>query len=252
MNERNAPYLMLPQKILILFLSIFLSPFLQGAEPLVFATSGEQNDPFDKISQHVLLEAYRRIGQNISFKTLPPARALRLSNAGVIDGELHRIEGIDNTYPNLIKIHIPINQIEVLAFTIKNNITIKNAEDLKPYLIGIRQGVKFAENLTQGLKVHEVDRTEQLFRMLGLWRIDVALSTRTAGLKVIKRLDLKKVIIPSKPLVTLNLYHYLNKKHASIIPRITLSLQEMEREGFIQQEYQRTLAEILQQANPDD
>lgn len=233
-------------RLLLFFISLLLPICLQGAEKLTLSGGGEDNDPFDRISKEVLTEAYRRIGIEISFKTLPPLRALKLSNTGKLDGEMHRVTDIEKTHPNLIKIPVPINKIEVIAFTIKEDITIQNTNDLKPYTIGIRHGIKFSKDITHGLKVHEVNKTDQLFRMLGLWRIDVALSTRTAGLKVIKKLDLKKVNIPAKPLVTLDLYHYLHSKHQHIIPLITDSLTTMESEGWIQHKYEQAMGEILE------
>lgn len=217
-----------------------------ATETLKLAGGGMQNDPFDRISEEVLIEAYRRIGVEISFTVLPPPRALRLSNEGILDGEMHRIHGIDEKFSNLVMIPVPINKIEALAFTKSKDITVRHIDDLKPYLIGIRRGVKFAEEMSQGMNIVKTGSTDQLFRMLDLGRLDVVISTRTAGLKMIKRLNLREIRVIEPPLVTKNLYHYLHNKHQSIVPRITTSLQTMENEKLIEKKYEQAMTDLLE------
>ncbi len=231
--------------VLLLALGLILSISVSHAEEkLILAGGGDENDPLDNISKEVLIEAYRKIGVDVRFLTLPPARALIMSNEGQLDGEMHRIKGIDKHFKNLVMVSIPINRIEVVVFTKKKAMNINRMSDLKPYLIGIKIGVKFAEEITQKMNVHKVVREEQLFKMLNNNRLDAVLSVHLVGLQTIRKLKFKRIYDLKPPLVTKKLYHYLHKKHQDIVPRITKSLKEMEKENSIQEIYKQRITEL--------
>ena len=80
----------------------FFSCGFSYAENLVFAKSGPLDYSAD-ISEIILKEAYGHLNIDISTKVLPSERALRIANSGVLDGDIHRIIGLENMYPNLIR-----------------------------------------------------------------------------------------------------------------------------------------------------
>jgi polar amino acid transport system substrate-binding protein len=225
-------------------LTLMLSSHCYAQDEIVLAAGGIENDPFDKISQEVLKKAYKRIDMDVSFLTLPPPRALRMSNSGLIDGEMHRVVDVDREFENLIMIPVSINTVNVVAFVKTKDITINNLEDLGSYKIGVVRGVKFADDLTQGMHVEKSVTIDQLFLMLDKGRFDAAVSNEIGGLEAIKKLNIKGVIELSPNLKEHKLYHYLNSKHQSIIPRITSALQEMEKNGIIQKIYEEAVAEL--------
>lgn len=190
-------------------------------------------DPISSLSAKVLVEAYKRIDFEINFKELPAERSLQMSNNGSLDGEVNRVMGIDGKYTNLIMIPCPINFFEGVVFTKNHNFFIEGWSSLKPYTIAIRIGAKFAENGTKGMNVTKFVTYEKIFMLVSKDRYDVCISSRINGLYQIKKQNLIGVKALEPPLAEFKLYHYLHKKHKDLVPKISNSLQEMQKEGTI-------------------
>ncbi len=216
---------------------------IHAQEQLVFS---RPDDPIAEVSEKVLHEAYQRIGIQIQTRTLPAMRALDMSNYGEVDGEVNRIKGIEKAYSNLVMVPVAINVLEGVVFTKEITFSVTGWDSLKPYKIGIRRGTKFAEKGTEGMNVEAVNHNAQLFRKLDLGRNDVIVTSRVEGLEQIMTLHLNGIRVLEPPLVTLNLYHYVHKKHRPLLPNITKALQEMEAEGRIQEIRKQVISELFE------
>ena len=184
-------------------------------------------------SELVLTEAYARLNIPISIVFTPAERSLRLANKGIVDGEVFRKKGIDDIYTNLIRLPVPINTIEISAFVTNRNITVKSWQELRPYRVGFRRGVKAIEQATEGMVVAPVSRIEQLFDMLEKGRLDVVVVSKQFALKELNERPRHKVKMLTPPLASERLYHYIHKKHIKLVPTISKVLKDMEQEGYI-------------------
>jgi len=216
------------------------------AESLVFAKSGPLDYSAD-ISETILKEAYGRLNIYISTRVLQSHVALGTANYGALDGDIHRIIGIENKYPNLIRVPVPINSIEGMIFSKKAGLKINSWDDLKPFSIGLRIGAKFAEAGTQGMIVTAVLTNDQVFKMLDKGRIDVVVSTRIEGLLTSKKLGFANIYPIEPAIVNLKLYHYVHKKNKALIPELTRILKIMEKEGRILEIKKTAIVELLRQ-----
>ncbi len=190
----------------------------------------------------ILQEGYKRIGIDIEAKILPAERALSMSNSGELDGEVNRIVNINMKYPNLIMIPIPIFFLDIVAFTKHLEFPVQSWESLAPYEVATLRGMKVAENGLQGMKYLALTEFEQILRMLDKERIEVAILPRLDGLQIIKKFNLKTIEILEPPLVRINLYHYLHKKHKHLVPKITASLRKMDKEGLIKKMFKQQIS----------
>jgi polar amino acid transport system substrate-binding protein len=232
-------------KILIaMALILLLFPMFSYAENILNIGRAIEDIP-SEISAKVLKQAYKRINVRINFVELPAERSLIKSNNGTLDGELHRIKGVNKRYTNLIMIPIPINFAEAVVFTKTHSFPVKGWESLKPYSIAIRLGIKFAEYGTEGMKVAKFPTDEKLFMLLSNDRYDVCVSTRIIGIYQIQKQNLSGIKALEPPLETYQLYHYLHKKQKKIIPKISAALSEMEREGIILYERKQFIKKLL-------
>jgi polar amino acid transport system substrate-binding protein len=68
--------------------------------------------------------------------------------------------------------------------------------------------------------------------MLG--RSDVVVANRTSGLAVLKELNLQEIKVLTPPLVSFPVFHYLNSKHAALVPKLTTVLQQMQKDKSIE------------------
>jgi polar amino acid transport system substrate-binding protein len=217
---------------LIMVVFGFFLPPTSGAETksltLVYP---EEKNAFHEAAAAIIREAYDKLGVQVAYKTYPAERALRISNQGRADGELVRIEGVDIKYTNLIRIPVSHVQAKQMAFGKRGNIKINGWESLKPYKIVFHRGYKVAEQNTIGMNRFIVGSDRSAFLMVEKGRMDVAVANLFTGQKLIEELKLKKTIMLSPPVQVDPLFHYLHRKHESLVPNVTARLRTMKKSG---------------------
>ena len=221
--------------IIILVVIIVVTCRVSMAKTLNFSCIEETPDI--EISRLVLAEAYGRLGIDITIQELPGLRALIYANEGLTDGELFRAKGIEDEYTNLVRIQVPINTVDVVVVTKSFFFKVNGWQSLKQYSIGIQSGITFIESIIsniEGLKVIRVKNSSQLLGMLENERIDIVVAPRISALLSLSDLKSKTITILEPPLQIMPLFHYLNKKHQSLVPVLEDVLQKMEDEGEIQ------------------
>jgi polar amino acid transport system substrate-binding protein len=187
----------------------------------------------------ILRTAYQRLGIEITIIGMPAKRALRSSNTGLTDGEAARIAAVEQEYPNLIRIAVPIRVDPMHLYVRAGNEFAVNGWDSIPdgYILGYRRGVMFAEYAVARYNLRSSSNNSEnvLFEQLNKDRIDVVLASPGGAEKMIKDLQLDNIIQLNPPVYISYLYHFLNKKHADLVPEITKVLQDMEKNGLIQE-----------------
>ncbi len=133
-------------------------------------------------------------------------------------------------------------------FTKDVTFAVTGWDSLKPYTIGIRRGVVFAEKGTQGMLVDSVTDYRQLLLKLDAGRNDVAIMPRLSGLFELQKLHIQGIKLLDPPLITLELYHYLHKKHEALVPVLTKVLREINEEGRIRAIREHAIKELLKGA----
>ncbi len=229
------PFLKKILKLIVLFFCVIVSltPFAFGQQVITLGSYLEpplsntnQTGFFDSVAK----EAFRRIGIDLQVDLLPAERSLVMSNDGINDGEIARVAGINRLYPNLVKIDEKLYDYEIISFS-NNNIEIKSWEELKPYSVGIVTGWKLVEKNTQISMLTKVKNAELLFKILNNNRVDIIIYERLMGYSIIKKQKLAHVKALEPPLVTVEMFFYLHKKHSSLVPKVEIALKEMKRDG---------------------
>lgn len=70
---------------------------------------------------------------------------------------------------------------------------------------------------------------EILFRALDHGRIDISVEDRVLGILTLKQLSIKGVRILEPPITRVTLYHYINKKHQHLVPKLEKALRQMKK-----------------------
>lgn len=217
--------------LMCLSLSIIGTDLSQAQQHLTI--SSMQTSIRGIIFNEILTEAYQNIGMTISIKPYPAQRGLVYANDGVTDGEAGRLETIEQQYPNLLKVPIPIFVNKTTAFTKNPTITIENWEDMRPYHITIMIGLKHTETMLQGFDhVESVATIQQAFKKLEAGRADIVVFALFDGMNILNELGLKE--IRAQSFEEIPSYHFIHKKHREILPAITEALKEMEQTGRLQ------------------
>ena len=245
----RLPHLIaLPAVLMICLMTVGTAASADG--PMVFNTS--YSPPYstpaeDGILDRVLKEAFSRLGLRATLQMLPAERCLIDSNAGVSDGEVGRVVGMERLYPNLVMVDEPI--IESRAFVALAEgvrFETRSWDSLAPYHVGMVKGWKIFENtVDQAKSIIKVESTRALFRLLKNDRVDVALNARLDGLYMAKQLGMADIQVMEPPFATLKLYLYLHKKHIDLIPRVETALADMKTDGTFYRIYDAAADEML-------
>ncbi|GMQ97413.1 MAG: hypothetical protein BMS9Abin15_1134 [Gammaproteobacteria bacterium] len=219
---------------------------LLAKEPLVLNTaftSPLSNDAQTGFVDVVVNEALERIGHGLESVRLPAERALINANAGIDDGDLLRIAGLQKTYPNLIQVPEKIIDLEFVVITKRAQFPVTGWSSLKPYSVAIITGWKILErNITKVAVLTKVKNVNQLFTLLLKDRVDTIVYSRWVGLGYIKQHQIRGVRILEPPLARRDLYVYLHKKHQHLVPKLAAALRAMKTDGSYQRAFQQILA----------
>ena len=176
----------------------------------------------------IATEAFRRSDLILELIKLPAERGLKNANAGIDDGDLSRIAGLERAYPNLVRVPEKIFDMNFVAFAMDPRITIEGWQSLRPYSVGFIKGWKiFENNIPAETNVTLVDGPEQLFTMLEKGRVDIILYSRVIGLAFVRQRNMAQVKDLSPPLATRQMFIYLHKKHSHLVGAIADALANM-------------------------
>jgi len=235
--------------VLVLLLSSGASSVF-AANVLVINTTGKPplNTPeLSGFMDLVTSEALRRMGYRLQTVQLPAERGLANSNAGIDDGEMSRISGLEKLYPNLIQVPEKIMDWEFNVFTDKNIHFDGKWSDLSPYAVSYINGWKILEkNVPDKAQVSKVKNTQQLFAMLEKGRTDLVIYERWGGLNLIQKNRLDNIQLLSPPLTVKDMYIYLHHKHKQLVPLLARELNQMKQDGTYQKIFDKTLAPLVQ------
>jgi polar amino acid transport system substrate-binding protein len=221
---------------------------LAQADTLVFATTALP--PFGSLPgkpgflEQVAREAFRRLGRKIEVDTLPGDRPLLSANAGLIDGDLFRTPGFEKEYPNLVRVPEVMGQMEFMAYTMRPGLVVRDWKDLEPLTVGFATGWKIYERRVKAREITRVSTIEELFPLLARKRADVVLADRWQGMWAAKSGGYRlRPLEP--PLATHDMFMYVHKRHAALVPRIAATLAAMKADGSYRRIHEATLGPVV-------
>ena len=203
--------------------------------------------PDQYVGGEMLRAVYARLNIKLEFEDVPGKRALALSSAGELDGEIQRIGTLSNEYPTLLRVSPAINYIEPSVFTSRLHFDVRGWDSIKDYSIGIVRGVGSSEAGTHGMaRVTATTSLENLIQMLDADRFDVMVSDLFSGLVAVRKLNLQARIYPlSPPLERIYIYHYLNERHRELVPKVGKVIEEMDASGELARMRAALIKQIL-------
>jgi ABC-type amino acid transport substrate-binding protein len=219
-------------------LSFLLSMLLlQAVTPLAARTTElsfrqPENGPIPAYITTMLEEAYAQLGIKLVYLEMPRARSIVEANAGRIAGELGRIPGLDQDYPNLIAVDFTLFQYQLVVVADRRQCGLCELQDIKnlAYINGMTSVEQvLAQQNYKGPTVQAVD-LQQLHLMYTNRRVKaIALNdfeARELGLVD----DPHNVVVP---ILTEVGYHYLHKQHADLVPKLAAVLHKMHDSGRV-------------------
>jgi len=226
------------------------APAAAQSKPTVIALSRLANVPDQLVGGEILREVYARLGIAVEFVDVEAQRALALSSAGDVDGEIQRIGNLAAKYPTLIQVLPPINYIEPAVFTTGLEFDVRGWDSIAGYDVGIVRGVGSSEAGTRGMpNAQRATSLEDLLHMLDRDRFDLLVTDLFSGRVEIKRLHLDARVHPLlPPLERIYVYHYLHERHRDLVPKVEAVLREMNASGELARLRAKLVAQVLEKS----
>lgn len=192
-------------------------------------------------------EVFRRLGVTAEAVGYTASeRANMNANSGVDDGVAMRVRGLEVNFPNLIRVDEKVIDNDFVAYSIRHRLSTTGFDSLKPYQVGYISGwVVFEKRLDSSYALTPAQDADQLFNLLANDRADIVLFERWQGNWLIRERRLPaKLLLP--PLVSTEMFMYLNKKHAHLVEPAARALRAMKADGT----YRRIFEQSLQVLEP--
>ncbi|MCG8636231.1 MAG: transporter substrate-binding domain-containing protein [Desulfobacterales bacterium] len=190
----------------------------------------------------LIKEVFTRLDIPFEIVRLPAERAMINVNTGESDGELPRIGGLSERYGNIVQVPEKLLDYSFVAFSQPEKITGVSFAEIRSRRIGMIIGWKIYEkNLVNFPEVVTVAHPGQLFALMDLNRIDIALYERYAGQYILQTGKFKGIHECDPPLAVKSMYLYLNEKHKDKVPLIARMLKRIKEEGGYQDLFDRTI-----------
>lgn len=189
-------------------------------------------------------EAFRRAGVRLRLVKLPAERALINANAGIEDGDMSRIIGLEAHYPNLVRVPEKLIDWEFAAFG-RDAALPAHWETLRTHPVGHIRGWKIYEQQLAGAPhVVTAEDPAQLFRQLQRDRTEVALYERWQGLSLIRGQGWTDMHVLAPLLAKREMFIYLHKRHAALVPKLAAALRAIKAEGLYDRLYREKVLSL--------
>ena len=218
------------QSLLIVFAAVLLHAPAWGTQRLTIAVV-DRSLQLEAVSRALLTEAYKRIDIDVSFKEVPAVRALYEANEGLVDGDLQRIDGLSARFARLAQVRVPINEFDAVVITRDLRFAPDGWSSLAPYTIGYHRGIVIFEKRTAGMHVDPAPSNELVLKKLQTGRTDIAVMPEADGRDLLATMSGHSLEILSPPVERVPLYHYVNQRHAALVPRLEAALKAMQADG---------------------
>ncbi len=190
--------------------------------------------PMIDILEKTLRAAFERVGKKAGIVyTGSPQRALLTANERG-DGDAIRVPDIKKIAPgitgNLLRIPESVIDVEYYVYTKGIDFPVTGWDALSGYRNGFRVGIKILEKNMSGEKTTLPD-AERLFRMLSQGRLDTVTEHGMIADALIKKRPYKNILKLTPPLVKLEGFSFIHKKHRALIPEIAKALSDMKADG---------------------
>lgn len=217
--------------------------------PLLISTSynnllsnREGTGMLDRIAK----EAFRRIGVEAQLVYTPTEQSLFDVNAGLLDCEMNRIEGMEKEFPCLIRVPEPNMIMRFVAFSTRE-IPIAGWESIGNLDIAVVRGWRILEEYTRGFPGVILVPTEvELFTMLHKGRVDIALYSLLTGYAALAELGFEDIRHLEPPLAEREMYMYLHENHTGLTEPLAEALRSMKRDGTYDQIVRRTSEGVIE------
>ncbi len=202
---------------------------------LVFNMGFAPGSPQAEFQIRLTRDIFSRLGIDTEFVRVAAERALLNVEQGIDDGNLVRIAGLDERYPNMLPVGEAMIQYDFVAITRHPDANIEEWDDLAEHDVAIITGWKVVEdNVRRYRSLTKVRDGAALFDLLQASRVHTAVYERHQALSLMQDIGCHAARIVDPPLTSRSMYMYLNRRHAALVPQVERVLRELKADGSYQ------------------
>ncbi|MES9933168.1 MAG: transporter substrate-binding domain-containing protein [Candidatus Sedimenticola sp. PURPLELP] len=193
----------------------------------------------------VVTEMLHRVGYMPDFEFAHEERGLRALDQGLDDGNLPRVAGLERIYPNIRQVPGKVMDFNFQVFSKNPDVVIDDWESLQNYDVAFVTGWKILEKNIKARTITKVSTSDQLFLLLDRDRTQLVIYEKWQGLELIRKLGLKGIVALEPPLITKEVFLYVNKRHETLVPKLAHALEQMKIDGSYQRIEDRILGPLV-------
>jgi len=191
-------------------------------------------------------EAFGRLGIELRVLILPAGRVLANANLGIEDGCLLRIAGLEEKYPNLVRVPETLMVSEFVAYSSVRLDESDRLDKFRPLSVSYISGWQIFDKLFRDHPhVTQVKDADLMFNLLKNGRADVVLYERWQGLGILRELKIDDIHLVRPPLVSMDMFMYLHRRHRHLVQPLAGKLAELKQDGTYRRLYDRHLTALL-------
>jgi polar amino acid transport system substrate-binding protein len=185
------------------------------------------------MAQAVLQRAYAKLDIEFRPQVLPLHRALLMAEAGELDGDLMRNAAVLKDTPNLLTVHVPV-AVAVYSVYRRGDCPARiSAAELADKRVAYFRGIRAIEMLLPPQALLAANNSWDALRHVQQGITEYAIGMQNESDALLASHAVKNICRVAEPISTTPLFHALNKRHASLVPRLEAVLREMDKQGEI-------------------
>ncbi|MCC5826883.1 hypothetical protein [Alkalimonas sp.] len=153
---------------------LIVSDALGNSLPEISIGNTQSPSELSSLIEQRLKLAYQQLGYQPVFFPLPSERRLRLVRSQELDADLFRLCVLQDEYPDILMIPVPLGDFTLKAFAVSAN-TLENWQSNSSLIVVHIRGFKMAEQTHFEGRRLEVASLEQAFGLLQQGRADIVL-----------------------------------------------------------------------------
>ncbi|WP_143085128.1 hypothetical protein [Pseudoalteromonas denitrificans] len=197
-----------------------------------------ENKAQSNLGQLLFESIYRPLDINVKFVSLPRDRAFKMLNEGDLSGEAARIKFAFDDFENVERVNTPILEIKNYLYCIKPEMCNFKKKTLISIIKSSMQTEIYCKQ--NSLTCIGVNNEHSALKSLVVGYADTLLANEYSVNITICEAKIAKVYRRLVPEMTVNLYHFVNKRYANIVPDIENQIHLLKTNGSVNKLIKKT------------
>lgn len=216
-------------------------PLLAPSRTIVLTSSDDMLQSLGRRLTLIYTEAFRRLGYTLVYRGYPNKRAIAMSDAGEVDGEMHRYANYGDSHPNMVRVETPHFSSSFGAYAKRPLALGEGWAALAPtrYRVDYRAGSALCAAMLPAVvdaeRLTEAYSAQSGLRKLVHGRTDVyvdvdAIVEQQLAQPEFAHAGIRRVAV----MESVGMHVFLYKTHRALAARLAATLDDMKREGLLE------------------